>query len=317
MLGFTVRRILWSIPILLIVSVMVFAALKVSTDPAVVRGPGIDAEDVQRFRDEFGLDEPDHVQYLKWLGNFVRGDLGESLLTGQEVWPDLWQAMRNTIQLGVVAAVFTITLGVTIGTVSALRHNSMVDHAATGASFIALSFPPFFFGLLLQIFVGLYFRNSLGEFFPISNGTRYDMWEADRLKALVLPALTVAVQGVAIYSRYMRSSMLDTLNADYLRTARAKGVAERRVVMRHAMRNALIPLVTYSALDIGAILGGLIVTEQVFEWHGMGWYFLRAFGEGDYFRVLPWAMIVVGAVVIFNLIADLMYGVLDPRIRHG
>lgn len=317
MLGFTVRRLLWSIPILLIISVMAFAALKVSTDPAVVRGPSISADDVRRFREELGLDQPNHVQYLKWLGNFVQGDLGDSLQTNAPVWPDLWTAIRNTLQLGVAAWLVTVTAGVAIGTISAMKHNSPIDHVATGGSFIALSLPPFIFGLVLQIFVGIYFKNTLGEFFIISNGTRFDMWSADRFKAMVLPMMTVAVQGIAIYSRYLRSSMLDVLNADYLRTARAKGVAERRVIVRHAMRNALIPLVTFSALDIGALFGGLIITEQLFEWHGMGWYFLRAFGEGDYFRVLPWTMIAVGSVVIFNLVADLLYGVLDPRIRHG
>lgn len=317
MIGFAIRRLLWAIPILLISSVLVFVALKASTDPAVVRGPGISADDVSRFREELGLDSPAHVQYMKWLGNFVQGDLGESLKTNQEVWPGLWEAMKNTIQLGVFAFLVTIFVGVTLGIISALRHNSLIDHAATGSSFVALSLPPFFFGLVLQIVVGIYLRESLGEYLVISNGTRFDMWSTDRMWALVLPILTVAVQQIAIYSRYTRSSMLDVLNADYLRTARAKGVNEKRVILRHGMRNALIPLVTYSAIDIGALLGGLIITEQVFEWHGMGWYFLNSFAEGDYFRVLPWAMIVVGAVIVFNLIADLLYGVLDPRIRHG
>jgi peptide/nickel transport system permease protein len=277
----------------------------------------VSAEDVQRFREELGLDQPNHVQYLKWLGNFVQGDLGESLQTNEDVWPGLWAAIRNTLQLGVAALLVTVAAGVAIGTISALRHNSPIDHVATGGSFIALSMPPFVFGLMLQIVVGIYFKNSLGELFIIGNGTRFDMWSVDRFKALVLPVLTVAVQGIAIYSRYLRSSMLDVLNADYLRTARAKGVAERRVIIRHAMRNALIPLVTYSAIDIGALLGGLIITEQLFEWHGMGWYFLRSFAEGDYFRVLPWTMIAVSSVVVVNLVADLLYGVLDPRIRHA
>lgn len=317
MLGFALRRLLWSIPILLISSVLVFTALKASTDPAVVRGPGITAEDVQRFRADLGLDSPAHVQYTRWLGNFVQGDLGESLKTNQEVWPDLWEAMKNTLQLGIIAAAVTIVVGVFLGTISALRHNSLVDHAATGTSFVALSMPPFVFGLVLQIIVGIYLKDSLGDYLVISNGTRFDMWSSDRMWALILPVITVAVQQIAVYSRFMRSSMLDVLNADYLRTARAKGVDERRVIVRHGMRNALIPLVTYSAIDIGALIGGLIITEQVFEWHGMGWYFLNAFGEGDYFRVLPWAMIVVAAVIIFNLVADLLYGVLDPRIRHG
>lgn len=316
MLWFVVRRSLWAIPILLVSSVIVFAALQAATDPGALVGPGISAEDMQRFRADLKLDRPAHEQYLTWLGDFVRGDMGESINTRQEVWPDLWQAMRNTIQLGVCAIIVTLGVSITVGTVSALRQNSTLDHAATGMSFVALSLPPFFFGLVLQIAAGFYLKDVLGDVFVITNGTRYDMWSLDRMKALVLPVMTVAVQQVAIYSRYLRSSMLDVLNADYLRTARAKGVAERTVIVRHAMRNALMPLVTQTTVDVGALLGGLVITEQVFEWHGMGWYFLRAFGEGDYFRVLPWAMIVVATVVVFNLVADVLYGVLDPRIRH-
>jgi peptide/nickel transport system permease protein len=139
----------------------------------------------------------------------------------------------------------------------------------------------------------------------------------DRFMHMILPALTVAVQGIAIYSRYMRASMLETLNSDYLRTARAKGLRERRVVVRHALRNALIPVTTLAALEVGAILGGLVISEQIFEWPGMGTYFLTALGDGDYARVLPWMMIVVGSAIVFNLVADLLVGVLDPRIRRG
>jgi len=137
----------------------------------------------------------------------------------------------------------------------------------------------------------------------------------DRMIHLTLPALTVAVQGIAIYSRYMRASMLDVLSSDYLRTARAKGLSERRVIVKHALRNALIPVVTYSAIDIGAIIGGLVITEQIFNINGMGRYFLNAFSDGEYVNILPWMMIVVFSVILFNLVADLLYGVLDPRIR--
>jgi peptide/nickel transport system permease protein len=316
MFWYSVRRLLWSIPVLLISSILVFVAMRSTTDPGVLVGPGISSEDIQRFREDLGLDQPAHQQYLIWLGNFVQGDFGESLKTRQPVWPELWTAMKNSIQLGLFSFALTLVVGVAIGTTSALRHNSWFDHTATGSSFVALSWPPFFFGLMLQIIVGIYLASVFPDI-PILNGTRFPMWSVDRMKALILPMLTVAVQGIAIYSRYMRSGMLDVLNADYLRTARAAGVRERRVVVRHAMRNALIPLATLSAIQVGGILGGLIITEQVFEWHGMGWYFLRAFGEGDYFRVLPWAMIVVGSVIVFNLIADLVYGVLDPRIRYG
>jgi peptide/nickel transport system permease protein len=317
MFWFAMRRLLWAIPILLVASVLVFVAMQATTDPGALVGPGIRAEDIQRFREDLGLDQPAHEQYLIWLGNFVQGDLGESLKTRQEVWPDLWQAMRNTIQLGMLGFMITIVVGVSIGTIAALKHNSLIDHLATGTSFVAVSVPPFLSGLVLLVVVGIYFKDSLGDFLILTNGTRFDMWSADRMKAIVLPAITLAIQQLAVYSRYMRSSMLDVLNADYLRTARAKGVSEPRVIVRHGMRNALIPLVTYSAVDIGALIGGLIITERVFEWHGMGWYFLNAFAEGDYFRVLPWAMIVVASVIMFNLIADLLYGVLDPRIRHG
>jgi peptide/nickel transport system permease protein len=147
------------------------------------------------------------------------------------------------------------------------------------------------------------------------NSPGQDGFGYDRLMHMILPALTVAVQSVAIYSRYMRSSMLEVLNSDYLRTARAKGVSERRVIIRHAMRNALIPLTTFAALDVGAILGGLVITERIFEWPGMGNYFLDAFSDGDYVKILFWIMLVVLAVIMFNLVADLLYGVLDPRIR--
>lgn len=309
---------------MLIVSVLVFVAMRATTNPGVLVGPGVTSEDARRFREDLGLDNPAHEQYLTWLGNFVQGDLGMSLQTRRDVWPELWEAIRNTLQLGIFAYVFYVAAGMLIGIVAALKHNSMVDHTVTGTSFLFLSVPQFFLGLMLQVVVGLYFVTWLGgnlsflsDRIAVTNGTRFDMWSSERLWAMILPALAVAAQQLAIYSRYMRSSMLDVLNADYLRTARAKGVPERRVVLRHGLRNALVPVVTFSAIDVGVLITGLIVTEQVFNWSGMGAYFLNAFGEGDYVRVLPWTMIVVGSVILFNLLADLMYGVLDPRVRHG
>jgi peptide/nickel transport system permease protein len=174
--------------------------------------------------------------------------------------------------------------------------------------------------LILQIVLVLQWNTWFGEgstpfFTSRMNSPGIDGFGWDRLMHMVLPALTIAVQQIAIYSRYMRASMLEVLNSDYLRTARSKGISEKRVVVRHAMRNALIPLTTFAAIDMGAIFGGLIVTEQIFEWPGMGLYFLDSFRNGDYTGILPWTMIVVLAVIVFNLIADLMYGVLDPRIR--
>jgi peptide/nickel transport system permease protein len=194
----------------------------------------------------------------------------------------------------------------------------LFDTFATGLSFVGLSMPPFFFGLILQIVLVLKFKDWFGDtpfFTSRMNTPGTGGFGTDRLWHIILPALTVAVQGIAVYSRYMRSSMLDVLNSDYMRTARAKGLSEVRVVVRHGMRNALIPLTTFAAIDVGSIMGGLIISEQIFEWPGMGKYFLTAFSDGDYARILPWMMLVVLSVIVFNLIADLLYGVLDPRIR--
>ncbi len=318
MLRYAARRLLWSIPIILIASVLVFVAVKNTTDPGALRGPGITQADQERRREQLGLDKGAVEQYTTWLGNFVRGDFGESLKTSQPVWPDLKTAIWNTVQLGAFAFLLSVGLGVTIGTLSAVRQYSWFDSASTGASFVGLSIPPFFFGLILQIVLVLQFQTWFGDtpfFTSRMNSPGQDGFGYDRLMHMVLPALTVAVQSVAIYSRYMRSSMLEVLNSDYLRTARAKGVSERRVIVRHAMRNALIPLTTFAALDVGAIVGGLVITERIFEWPGMGNYFLRAFSDGDYVKILFWIMLVVLAVIMFNLVADLMYGVLDPRIR--
>jgi peptide/nickel transport system permease protein len=320
MLRFAAHRLLWSIPVLLIASVLVFVVIKATTDPSAIRSPGIRPEDIERYRRALGLDKSGVEQYTTWFGNFATGDLGVSLKTRQEVWPDLRTAMWNTAQLGAVAFALSVTIGVAIGTLSAVRQYSIFDSFATGASFFGLSIPPFFFGLILQIVLVLQWNQVFGEgstpfFTSRMNSPGVDGFGWDRLMHMVLPALTIVVQSLAVYSRYMRSSMLETLNADYLRTARAKGLRERRVVMRHAMRNALIPLTTLAAIDVGAIMGGLVISENIFEWPGMGRYFLTALSDGDYPRVLPWMMIVVAATIVLTLIADLLYSVLDPRIR--
>lgn len=321
MLRFAGHRLFWSIPVLLIASVLVFVAIKATTDPSAIRAPGVRAEDIERYRQALGLDKSGVSQYTSWFGNFVTGDLGISLKTRQPVWPDLKTSIWNTFQLGLFAFAISITLGVAIGTLSAIKQYSIFDSLATGVSFFGLSIPTFFFGLILQIVLVLQWNVWFGDgstpfFTSRMNSPGVDSFGWDRLMHMVLPALTVAVQSLAVYSRYMRSSMLETLGSDYLRTARAKGIRERRVIVRHAMRNALIPLTTLAAIDIGAIVGGLVITEAIFEWPGMGQYFLTALRDGDYIRVLPWMMIVVMAAIVLNLIADLLYSVLDPRIRY-
>lgn len=324
MIAYVVRRLLVAIPLLLVLSVVSFVATRaVSSPEAGIRSnPRVSPEDIQRYRDQLGLDDPAHTQYLRWLGNVVRGDLGTSLVSNRDVWPQLRSALWNTAVLGVTALVFSFAIGIGIGVVAAVRRNSFFDYASTGAAFFGLSMPNFWFAIMLQLFFGVYLVEWLALDGPVlyTAGTRSPGTEGfdllDRVRHLVLPATVLAVQLVAVYSRYMRASLIEVLGADYVRTARAKGARERRIVGRHAMRNAMIPVTTQLAGDIGAVFGGLVITETVFQWPGMGPLFLDAMQSGDYQVILPWLMITALAVVVFNLLADLTYGVLDPRIRH-
>jgi peptide/nickel transport system permease protein len=224
--------------------------------------------------------------------------------------------------LGLVGTFFALVIGVAVGLYSSLRQYSRFDHVATTTAFVGLSMPQFWFGLLLQIFFGVYLVRWLHLHDPIlytagmvtPGATGLDV--LDRVRHIVLPALVLSVQIIAVYSRFMRASMLEVLHSDYLRTARAKGLQERRVIFRHAMRNALIPVTTQVALNVGGIAAGLIITEQIFQWPGMGPLFLQAMGNGDFPVALAWVMITVASVIVFNLIADVTYAVLDPRIRY-
>ncbi len=323
MTRFVVKRVLWAIPILFIASILVFIAVRSSTDPvaALARNPRVNPQALEEYKHTLGLDRSLPVQYWTWLKDFVRGDWGQSLSSRRDVWPDISSALVNTLVLGSFAFIITISVGVTVGIISALRQYSKFDNLTTGASFMGLSIPPFWFALILQLFFGVTLTKwfHLHEpFLPVAGlyppgHEGFDPWL--RLKFMILPAIVVAVQGIAIYSRYMRSSMLEVMNSDYMRTARSKGISEKRVIVRHGFRNALIPLVTYAALDLGAIVGGLVITEAIFQYPGMGRFFVNAYQNGDYTQILPWMMIVVFSVIFFNLLADLTYAWLDPRIR--
>ncbi len=325
MIAYISRRLLVSVPLLLVLSAVSFAATRaVSSPEAGIRtNPRVSAEDITRYREQLGLDDPAYEQYARWLGNTIQGDLGTSLVSNRPVWPQLSSALWNTMVLGVTAVTISFAIGVGIGVISAAKRNSFFDYTSTGVAFFGLSMPNFWFAIMLQLFFGVYLVDWLALDGPMfftagarSPGTDgFDL--VDRLRHLVLPSLVLAVQLVAIYSRFMRSSMLEVMGADYIRTARAKGLAERAVIGRHGVRNAMIPVTTQLASDVGAIFGGLVITETVFQWPGMGPLFLDALQSGDYQVILPWLMITAFAVVVFNLLADLSYGVLDPRIRHG
>jgi peptide/nickel transport system permease protein len=325
MFRYIIRRLIFAIPILMITSVLVFVVIRATIDPlaGAAINPRVSQADIQAARRAAGLDQPKWKQYLIWLRAFVTFDWGRSLLTRRPVYPDIQSALANTAVLGLVAVSFSLLVGVGIGVYSALRQYSAFDQFFTGAAFLGLSIPNFWFALLLQIFFGVYLTRwfhlsepifpTAGLYTPGERG--FDL--IDRARHLVLPMLVLSVQIIAYYSRYIRASMLEVLHSDYLRTARAKGLRERRVIVRHAMRNALIPLTTQVALDVGAIAGGLIITEAIFEYPGMGRFFIDAISRGDYQQVLPWLMVAVTFVILFNLVADIMYAILDPRIRYA
>jgi peptide/nickel transport system permease protein len=322
---YVLRRVLLSIPVLIGASVVVFLVVHATSNPlsTLAGNPRISAADRQRLTVQLGLDHSGLQQYLAWLSHFIRGDWGHSLVTQAPVSSDIREALANSVVLGAVGIAFSLIVGVTIGVISALREYSVFDSVSTGSAFFGLSVPTFWFALMLQAFFGLYLTRWLHLSTPIlytagiaTPGT-VGFHLVDRIRHLALPALVLSVQIIAVFSRYMRASMLEVIHSDYLRTARAKGIRERRVIVRHAVRNALIPLTTQVALEVGAIAGGLIITEQIFQWPGMGKFFVTAIANGDYTQVLPWLMITVGFVVLFNLVADIAYAFLDPRIRYA
>ncbi|MFM7223923.1 MAG: ABC transporter permease [Actinomycetota bacterium] len=325
MLRFVARRLVWGIPVLLVGSLVTFVALRMTTQPVTAaRRLRVDPQAIARYRAELGLDRSWLEQYAGYVGRFFRGDLGTSFTTQAPVWPELRTALVNSIVLALVAAVIYMALGVALGVLSAVRQYSWFDHATTGLSFVGLALPPFVFGLICIVAVGTWYQGLSGASQPLlpfvggvySPRTQgFDL--ADRARHLALPVIVLSVQQIAVYSRYMRTGMLETLSADYLRTARAKGLGERKVILQHALRNALIPVVTFAAIDIGALAGGLIVTEEIFGYQGMGKYFLDNYHNADYPALLPWVMIVILFVVAFNIIADITYAWLDPRIRVG
>ncbi len=326
MTRFVLRRIATMAPILLAISFAVFWAANRIAKPGydIAINPRVSPAARAAYLESLGLNEPLPLRYLRWLGDFVTGDLGTSLVrNGSDVWPIVRTALANTLVLVGTAVVLSLALGIAVGTVSAVRRNTFADYAMATFSFAGISIPVFWLGLMLQLFFGLYLANWLGVTPPLlptaglySPGRQgFDL--VDRIRHLALPTMTLSLQLIAVYSRYMRASLLDVMTSDHIRVARGKGLAERTVVIRHGVRNALIPVTTQAAVDIGQLVGGLIVTELVFQYPGMGRLFVDAMTGGDYPMLLATTMIIAAAVITMNLAADLFYGVLDPRIRRG
>lgn len=319
MLTYVLRRVVLAIPVLLLASVLVFTIVRATTDPTArytqSRDPGL----IERETKRLGLDKPLPQQYLTWAAGFVKGDWGESYSSRRSVGTEIRSKLWNTIQLIFWGIVFSALVAVAVGVYSAARQYSPLDYTFTSMSFMGLAMPSFFFALLAIDVLVFRPRAWFGLDDPLlySVGMRSSASSGwlDYARHLVLPVLTLSVQLVAGWSRYQRSSMLDVMSADYIRTARAKGVSRGRVLLKHGLRNALIPLTTVMAIDIGLLFSGLIVTETIFGWPGMGQLFVRSLLQGDTNILLPWLMVTAMFVLLFNLMADLLYGVLDPRIR--
>ena len=327
MLSFIARRIIYSIPVLLIASFVTFVGIRWAFDPlARYKAPGAIADaavkrrSLQARRHALHLDENIVQQWWRWLTKFVRGDWGISESTNRSVFAMVRHAMWPTLQLMFWGTLLSLAIAVAIGIYSAVKQYSIGDYAFTGLSYIGIAMPPFWFALLGIGLLGTWPVVQFHLHHPIVyfvglHSTGQHGFNLDYLQHLVLPVATLTVGSIAAWSRFQRASMLDVMHADYVRTARAKGVPRRKVILKHAFRNACIPLVTVVALDTAFLIGGLIITEQIFSIPGMGRMFFDALQSGDAPVLLGWFVVCAIAVVVMNLVADILYGVLDPRIR--
>jgi peptide/nickel transport system permease protein len=322
-LTYIARRFLYSIVVLVAASFLTFTFVSVSGDPLARLNttPNVSRQTIENIRERKHLNDPVVKQYWFWVKDATTNQFGTTLLTNQKILPDLVRVMKNTLQLIVAAELIAILLAIGVGVLSALRQYSVFDYSATTFSFLGLATPLFWLALMAQVAIVQIFESTGRLIFPIANlssvdpGTGLSFW-IDRAHHLVVPVMVLMVASIATYSRFLRASMLEVVNSDYVRTARAKGLSERRVTMKHAFRNALIPVVTVVALNFGGLLGGAIVTETVFSLDGMGLYFINALGTNDPYPVMAWLMITATAIIVFNLVADILYGVLDPRVRY-
>lgn len=275
-------------------------------------------EDLARIRAKFGLDDPIPVRYAKWLGSMLKGDMGNSLITKRPVLEEITDRLPNTLLLMSIMMVTTLLVAIPLGILSAVKQYTWFDHITTTAAFAGQSLPVFWFGLLLIIVFAVTLKGADGK--PLLPGSgMYTLGEdfslLDRIKHLILPVSMLTFVSAAGYMRYLRSSMLDVIHEDYVRTARAKGGSERLVIFKHALRNAIIPLVTLVALDLPSLFGGALFTETIFAWPGIGRLYFTAALKTDYPLVMAVLIIESALIIGSNLLVDFIYAALDPRIR--
>lgn len=322
MSSYITKRLIQVVPLLIGITVVSFIIMQLAPgDPVdLLTERNATAEERARVRAVYGLDRPLHVQYWIWLTNMLRGDFGHSYVRGRPVLELIMDRLPNTVYLNLVVSVLIYSLAIPIGVASALKQYSTFDHSVTSFAFLGQALPNFWFGLLLIYGVAL-----RTEFIPVGGMATYGvslqnfpLWTVlvDRIRYLVLPVVVMGMSSMAGITRYMRSSMLEVARQDYVRTARAKGISERVVIYKHALRNAMLPIVTLIGFEIPVLFSGSVIIENIFSWPGLGTLSVNAVFMRDYMVIMAFNVIGAALVIAGNFIADLLYVAVDPRITY-
>lgn len=325
MLGYLIKRLLGAIPLLLGILTLIFFIIHIAPGDPTARffNPNVSPEVIAQMRRNLGLDQPLHIQYFRWLSAFLRGDFGYSFGQMRPISEILPETLWNTVQLTGVSLIVIFIVGMLVGIVQAVRQYSATDNVATVVALFFYSMPSFWFALMLILVFSLKASQwGWAIQFPASQmtsvGAEFLPWGErvwDRVMHLILPATALGIGSAAGVARYMRGSMLEVIHQDFIRTARAKGLSERTVIFKHALRNALIPIITLLGLYLPFLLSGAVLVETIFAWPGMGRLIVDAIFQRDYPLVMATSFVIAAIVVLGNLIADVLYAVVDPRIR--
>lgn len=324
MLAYIAKRLLWMVPLLLGISIINFGIMHLAPgDPvAMLAGRQATAEQKDHMRQLYGLDKPIYVQYVRWLGQMLKGDFGRSYVDGRPVSQHILERLPYTLYLNLVVAVLIYAVSIPVGIISALKQYSRFDHSVTFVAFLGQALPSFWFALLL-IYAVLSLRI---DWLPIAGVASIGVnvrtaglgaTILDRLRYLILPTIVIAFGDMAGVTRYMRSSMLEVVRQDYVRTARAKGLPEKVVIIKHALRNALLPIVTLLGAELPLLFSGSAIIETIFSWPGIGLLGVNAVFQRDYMLVMAINMIGAVLMVIGNLLSDILYALVDPRIKYS
>ena len=323
MFTYVLRRTLQAIPLLIGISVILYGILyNMPGGPLApyLQNPHITPADIERLKHNLGMDQPVPIQYVKWLWHVLTGDMGYSTSNSEPVFQAIVERIPATLELMMTSFVFSVAIGVTAGIISAVYRYTFVDYFITTLAFFGQSMPVFWFALMMQLAFAVHgiplpfgYQIQLPSA-GISSGDTFDL--GDRLAHLVLPVIVLSLLQLALYSRFMRSSLLEVLGTDYMRTAAAKGLNFRTILFKHGLKNALIPVVTILALSLPGILAGAIITETIFAWPGTGRLFLNALNQSDIALLMGYLMMVAVLVVFCNLFADVLYAWLDPRVKY-